>query len=135
MEGRSICHRLKFLEQIIWMNFSVDILYLQIQPWTPGFEEKLLKLVKAHQLEGLRYLALWMNTWDALYYTGFRSELLEALPNLYELILVDNDDGMSLATDGTMRWKRGSEMTFVELSAEKEECMLRPNGEGIDRKG
>jgi hypothetical protein len=31
-----------------------------------------------------------------------------------------------------MRWKRGSEMTFVQLSAEKE-CMSGPNGEGIDR--
>jgi hypothetical protein len=94
MEGRSIYHRLKFSEQIIWMNFSVDILYLQIQPWTPGFQKKLLKLVK-DRLQGLRYLALWMNTWDALCYTGFRSKLVEALPNLHELILVDNDDGMS----------------------------------------
>lgn len=131
MEGQRIYHRLEFLEQIIWINFSVDILYLQIRPRT-GFEESLFQLMEADRLK-LRYLALWTQTWYSLCVTGSRSMVVKALPNLHELILVDEDDGLSLAE---MKWKWGSEMTFVQLSAEEKRWITpMPNYEGYNHLG
>jgi hypothetical protein len=60
---------------------------------------------------------------------GVRFRLLLALPKLDELILVCEDDGLYLATDDTMWWNEGSEITFVEPSAkEKEEDRIGLSG-------
>lgn len=57
--------------------------------------------------------------------------VVEALPNLHELILVVEDDGLSL-TQGL--WKWGSEITFVQLSAEEKELITpRPNNEALHK--
>ncbi|MCJ1480538.1 hypothetical protein MMC06_000693, partial [Schaereria dolodes] len=85
----------------IWIHFSVNTLYFRLaaEP-TVDVEEELLKTLQIDpSFKGLRFLALWSDSWHRIGLMAGRFQLLQALPELEELINISDDDGLSLEED------------------------------------
>ncbi|KAI9875090.1 MAG: hypothetical protein M1830_008884 [Pleopsidium flavum] len=118
-EARKLYHQLSFG---VWMNFLVDTLYVRLPSETNlnfeeellNFQEWLLALIQTDaSLKGLRFLALWSDTWHKIYLMGSRFKLLQALPELFELTIITDDDGLS-RREYPMWWNEGTEISFVD---------------------
>jgi hypothetical protein len=106
----------------VWINFSIDTIYVRIYQnhiradITLG--EEFLGLLQTNPLlKRLRSLALWSDTWHEYIHTRNRYMVLEALPELVELSIIDSDDGLSPDKEGIGfdYWSEGSEVTFEEF--------------------
>ena len=98
----------------IWIHFSVNTLYFRLaaEP-TVDVEEELLKTLQIDpSFKGLRFLALWSDSWHRIGLMAGRFQLLQALPELEELINISDDDGLSLE-EYVIRWNKGSEIRFL----------------------
>jgi hypothetical protein len=106
----------------VWINFSVDIIYVRLFLDHDGtgvdFERKFLELLQSDPaFKKLQFLALWSDTWHEFIFTNNRYMVLEPLPELVELSIISDDDGLSPDQEGGgfNYWNEGSEVIFEDL--------------------
>ena len=111
-QARKVYRQLSFG---IWINFSVDTLYFRLAAeLTVDVEEELLKTLQIDpSFKWLRFFALWRDLWHQIGLAEGRFQLLQALPELEELIIISDDDGLS-PEEYMIRWNEGSEMRFLD---------------------
>lgn len=107
----------------VWINFSMDTIYLRMcqnnsrVDITVGGEFSDL-LQTDPMYEQVRFLALWSDTWHDYIHTHNRYMVLEALPELVELSIIDSDGGLSPDNKDTEFncWNEGGEVIFEDHS-------------------
>lgn len=98
------------------MNFSVDTLYLRL-PFGPELnpEVGILTMFQTDSsLRGVRFFALWWDSWHIPGLEDCRFKFLQAFPKLEELSIISDNDGLSPETEGPNSWNEGSEMRFLD---------------------
>lgn len=102
-----------------------QLLYVCTYEYDDQLEGILTMFQTDSSFRGVRFFALWRDGWHTLSLEDCRFKFLQAFPQLEELSIISNYDGLSPETEGPDSWNEGNEMRFLDsprnetLSSEK----------------